>query len=324
MADPEGSPLVTLAVPCFNEERYVEAFLADVFAQDYPSSALEILIGDGMSTDRTREIIGGVCHRHPGRLRIIDNPHRKRGLGSRPFDGEGLPTRRRAVIDDGVLTTWLLDLASARQLNLTPTGHGPGGGTSNFYLEKGELSPDELIADIKSGLYITDIEVLRLHYAETLKRWRERFMARWDEVARLYDERFCRMWEFYLALCEIVVHDLRHFGHELVESQQLGRLAFLGEQAAHPLDHFRGAPAVRRRAGPVRPARARSHAPPLRHPPRGNPRAGRGDGGVHPRLAPGRHRARGVPRRPRHDDHPELPALPLHLPRTAAAAPRGR
>ena len=90
-------------------------------------------------------------------IRIIDNPHRKRGLGSRPFDGEGLPTRRRAVIDDGVLTTWLLDLASARQLNLPPTGHGPGGGTSNFYLEKGKLSPDELIADIKSGLYITDL-----------------------------------------------------------------------------------------------------------------------------------------------------------------------
>src|SRR3954462_192725 len=90
-------------------------------------------------------------------IRIIDNPHRKRGLGSRPFDGEGLPTRRRAVIDDGMLTTWLLDLASARQLNLAPTGHGPGGGTSNFYLEKGKLSPDELIADIKSGLYITDL-----------------------------------------------------------------------------------------------------------------------------------------------------------------------
>ena len=47
-------------------------------------------------------------------IRIVDNPHRKRGLGSRPFDDEGLPTRRRAVIDDGMLTTWLLDLASAR------------------------------------------------------------------------------------------------------------------------------------------------------------------------------------------------------------------
>ena len=90
-------------------------------------------------------------------IRIVDNPHRKRGLGSRPFDGDGLPTKRWNVIDDGVLTTWLLDLASARQLNLKPTGHGPGGGTSNFYLEKGKLSPDELIADIKSGLYITDM-----------------------------------------------------------------------------------------------------------------------------------------------------------------------
>lgn len=90
-------------------------------------------------------------------IRIVDNPLRKRGLGSRPFDGDGLPTKRYNVIDDGVLTTWLLDLASARQLNLKPTGHGPGGGTSNFYLEKGRLSPDELIADIKSGLYITDM-----------------------------------------------------------------------------------------------------------------------------------------------------------------------
>src|SRR6185437_9913054 len=87
-------------------------------------------------------------------IRIVDNPHRKRGLGSRPFDNEGLPTKRRAVIDDGVLTTWFLDLASARQLKLTPSGNGS---PSNLYLEKGKLSPEELMADIKSGLYITDL-----------------------------------------------------------------------------------------------------------------------------------------------------------------------
>ncbi|MFZ5783429.1 MAG: TldD/PmbA family protein [Pseudomonadota bacterium] len=97
-------------------------------------------------------------------IRIIDHPLRKRGLGSRPFDAEGLPTRRRAVIDDGRLTTWLLDLAAARQLNLAPTGHAsrgtsgpPSPTTSNFYLEKGKLSVDELIGDIRSGLYITDL-----------------------------------------------------------------------------------------------------------------------------------------------------------------------
>lgn len=54
----------------------------------------------------------------------------------------------------------------------------------------------------RAGLVIADIEVLRLHYAETLKAWRDRFMARRDEAAELHDERFCRMWEFYLASCE--------------------------------------------------------------------------------------------------------------------------
>ena len=97
-------------------------------------------------------------------IRILDNPRRLRGLGSRPFDAEGLATKRYAVIDDGHLTTWLLDLAAARQLKLKPTGHAargtsgpPSPTTSNFYLEKGKLSVDELIGDIKSGLFITDL-----------------------------------------------------------------------------------------------------------------------------------------------------------------------
>jgi cyclopropane-fatty-acyl-phospholipid synthase len=51
----------------------------------------------------------------------------------------------------------------------------------------------------RAGLWVTDVEILRLHYADTLKAWRERFLADWDKVAELYDERFCRMWEFYLA-----------------------------------------------------------------------------------------------------------------------------
>lgn len=53
------------------------------------------------------------------------------------------------------------------------------------------------------GLMVTDVEILRLHYAETLRKWRERFMARREEAARIYDERFCRMWELYLAMCEL-------------------------------------------------------------------------------------------------------------------------
>ncbi len=55
----------------------------------------------------------------------------------------------------------------------------------------------------RSGLLVTDIEILRLHYAETLKHWRERFLAHREEIERIYDERFERMWEFYLAASEM-------------------------------------------------------------------------------------------------------------------------
>ena len=65
-------------------------------------------------------------------------------------------------------------------------------------------SLSEVFASVEAtGLWVTDVEILRLHYAETLRHWRERFMARSEEVKALYGERFIRMWEFYLVLCEI-------------------------------------------------------------------------------------------------------------------------
>jgi cyclopropane-fatty-acyl-phospholipid synthase len=65
-------------------------------------------------------------------------------------------------------------------------------------------SLSEVFAAVEpTGLWVTDVEILRLHYAETLRHWRERFMARSEEVKALYDERFFRMWEFYLVFCEI-------------------------------------------------------------------------------------------------------------------------
>ena len=83
---------------------------------------------------------------------------------SKPFDGEGVANRRRQVIEAGRLTTWLMDLSSARQLGLETTGHasrGTGGPPSpsatNLYMEKGKLSPAELIADIKTGLYAVEL-----------------------------------------------------------------------------------------------------------------------------------------------------------------------
>jgi glycosyltransferase involved in cell wall biosynthesis len=71
-----GAPLVTIAIPCLDEERHIEACLEDVFTQDYPAELVEVLVGDGMSTDRTREILREISARRPGRLRVLDNPRR--------------------------------------------------------------------------------------------------------------------------------------------------------------------------------------------------------------------------------------------------------
>jgi PmbA protein len=95
---------------------------------------------------------------------IRDDPHRPRGLRSKPFDGEGLPTRPSDLVADGKLTGWLFDSASARQLGREPTGHAtrgvggpPGASATNVHIEPGSLSPAELIADIKRGLYVTEL-----------------------------------------------------------------------------------------------------------------------------------------------------------------------
>lgn len=89
-------------------------------------------------------------------------------------------------------------------------GRPDGPGATNAWISKyifpGGYIPalSEIVASVeKAGLFVTDVEVLRLHYAETLKAWRERFMARRDEAKALYDERFCRMWEFYLSISEL-------------------------------------------------------------------------------------------------------------------------
>jgi PmbA protein len=99
----------------------------------------------------------------PG-ITIVEDPHRDRGLRSKPCDAEGLANMRRNLIDAGVLTTWILDLRSARQLKLTPTGHaarGPGGppspSTTNVWLTAGAETPKALMSDIKQGFYVTDM-----------------------------------------------------------------------------------------------------------------------------------------------------------------------
>jgi len=99
-----------------------------------------------------------------GSLTVVDDPHRVRGLGSKPFDAEGLPNAKLNIVEDGVLQTWILDLHTARQLDLTSTGRAsrgtsapPAPSTTNVHLEAGTMTPEAMIADIEEGFFVTSM-----------------------------------------------------------------------------------------------------------------------------------------------------------------------
>jgi PmbA protein len=96
-------------------------------------------------------------------IRVHDDPHRKRGLGSRPFDGEGVASAPLDIVSEGILRTWILDSASARELGLVTNGRANRGasstspGITNLTLEPGTQTPEELIAEAGNGLYVTEL-----------------------------------------------------------------------------------------------------------------------------------------------------------------------
>ena len=127
-----------------------------------------------------------------------------------PHYKEFFATLRDRLKDDGVAL-------------LHTIGRADGPGSTNpwitHYIFPGGYSPalSEVLAIVEqSGLYVTDVEVWRLHYAETLKEWRNRFEAKLDQVQSIYDERFCRMWRFYLVASEVA---FRHNGHVVFQIQ---------------------------------------------------------------------------------------------------------
>lgn len=100
----------------------------------------------------------------PSYITIIDDPLRKKGFRSRPFDAEGVETRSHSIVEEGILKTWILDCRSARQLGVQTTGHAsrgtgsiPSPSVSNFYMLPGKESPQDLIKRLKTGLYITEL-----------------------------------------------------------------------------------------------------------------------------------------------------------------------
>ncbi|MDB5429307.1 MAG: cfa2 [Caulobacter sp.] len=133
----------------------------------------------------------------------------------RPNFQEYFDTVARLLTDDGVAV-------------IHSIGRSEGPNTTQPWVAKyifpGGYIPalsEVLPAIERAGLIVTDVEILRLHYAETLRHWRERFAAARAEIARLYDERFCRMWEFYLAASEI---SFRHSGHMVFQLQLAKRI----------------------------------------------------------------------------------------------------
>jgi cyclopropane-fatty-acyl-phospholipid synthase len=129
--------------------------------------------------------------------------------------GEFFQQCERLLADDGVMV-------------LHSIGRSEGPNATNPWIDKyifpGGYIPalSEVLPSIeRAGLLVTDIEILRLHYAETLRHWRERFMARAEEARRVYDERFVRMWEFYLAASEMT---FRHQGMMVFQIQLAKRV----------------------------------------------------------------------------------------------------
>jgi PmbA protein len=145
----------TQAVPVVLEPNIARDLLGDIFSA-----------ASGESIFRKASFLVGQLGEQIAnqRLTVIDNGLMPRGLGSRPFDGEGLPTRRTVVISEGVLESYLLNSYTARKLGLKSTGNAgrglsgaPGVEAGNLYIEAGSHSPDEIIKSVSKGLLITEL-----------------------------------------------------------------------------------------------------------------------------------------------------------------------
>jgi PmbA protein len=156
------------AVRRLNPVRLASGTMPVVFDPRVGGSLIASLIG-AMSgpaiARRTSFLLGREAEELFARsVAIVDDPHRRRGLRSKPFDGEGVATAPRRLVEGGKLTGWLLNSASARQLGLETTGHAargiggsPGVGATNVHMEPGQITQSALIADIRRGLYVTEM-----------------------------------------------------------------------------------------------------------------------------------------------------------------------
>ncbi len=173
LADLEDAALIgrragEQAVARLNPRRAATARIPVVYAPRVSGSLLGHLSSaiNGAAVARGTSFLKGSMGKQvlAAGLRVTDDPTRRRGLRSKPFDGEGTPCKPLTLVEDGVLASWILDGRSARQLGLASTGHASRGTSSppspsatNLWLEPGSASPAELMSDIQEGLYITEM-----------------------------------------------------------------------------------------------------------------------------------------------------------------------
>jgi PmbA protein len=170
LADPQavGRSAAERTLKRLNPRKVKSQAVPVVYDPRVSNSLIGHLVGaiNGVSIARGTSFLKDKMGQHifPAGTRVVDDPHIVRGVRSKPFDGEGVANRAMNLIEDGVLKTWLLDSASARQLGLTTTGHaarGTGGppspSVSNLYLVPGKVTPEGLIADIAEGFYVTEL-----------------------------------------------------------------------------------------------------------------------------------------------------------------------
>ncbi len=148
-------PVATAEVPIVFDPETAAEILSSVFSA---LSGYAVFRNATFLKDRLGERVASPL------LTVVDDGRRPRGLGSRPFDGEGLPTRRNVPLEGGVLRHWLCDSYSARKIGAKPTGSArrgvagnPSVGSGNLYFEPGTKSPDEIVAEVERGMLVTDL-----------------------------------------------------------------------------------------------------------------------------------------------------------------------
>jgi PmbA protein len=194
----------TMSVPVIFERDVAASILDDVFAA---ASSANVAVGNSWLSGR----VGG--RSGSDLVTIVDDGRLVGGLGSAPFDGEGVATRRTTVFERGVLRTFLYDTYYARKLGAASTGNSTGGGVgpSNFYLEPGTLSLEELIAATPRGVLVVDtIGFATEHASGTYSRGARGFFIENGELAYPIDEfTVAGQYAEMLAGVDAVANDLR-------------------------------------------------------------------------------------------------------------------